>query len=345
MARLLKRLNEKTFTMITTKSMIPIIALSLIHVHLAFGQRYVIHTSNKEAAENVYIADSLFYADQLKESIALYEELRQTKDCSQNLLLNLASMYGRVDDVENSINTLRQLMDSGYINVQHLTNNPDLETLKNEPAWHGIITQCQKNLADLIYNEHIKQPYVMTLILTMANDDQLIQWKSQLKNKHKHAYPNQTLEQIDEEKDEVMRLNVEQLKRIFDNYGYLWEEEIGVDGTHYAWLLVQHADYDLAFQQAYLQQMRLAIDNGKVKANKKDFAYLYDRVQRNLGKPQLYGTQVNYQVITDEDSGEKEVKISPYDVEQPQALNARREEMDLPTWEEYLEKIKQMSGF
>ena len=59
--------------------------------------------------------------------------------------------------------------------------------------------------------------------------------------------------------------------------------------SHSAWLLVQHADSDLAFQH----QARDLLE-GSVKAGiaaPRDLAYLADRIAANEGRPQEYGTQ------------------------------------------------------
>jgi hypothetical protein len=56
-----------------------------------------------------------------------------------------------------------------------------------------------------------------------------------------------------------------------------------------AWLLIQHADGDPAFQARVLATMAPLVEDGEIGI--KNYAYLYDRVARNHDVPQRYATQ------------------------------------------------------
>jgi hypothetical protein len=56
-----------------------------------------------------------------------------------------------------------------------------------------------------------------------------------------------------------------------------------------AWMVVMHADNNMQWQCDVMLAMRTLVRQGK--ANAYEYAALYDRVQINMGKPQLYGTQ------------------------------------------------------
>jgi uncharacterized protein DUF6624 len=60
------------------------------------------------------------------------------------------------------------------------------------------------------------------------------------------------------------------------------------DGAQAAFLLAQHADHAPALQQAFLDALREAVDQGD--ASPAHLAYLEDRVRVHAGLPQLYGT-------------------------------------------------------
>jgi hypothetical protein len=63
----------------------------------------------------------------------------------------------------------------------------------------------------------------------------------------------------------------------------------GEEGASAAWLLVQHADSDPAFQRQCLGLLTMAAGRGE--ASKAQVAYLTDRVLLAEGKPQECGTQ------------------------------------------------------
>lgn len=64
---------------------------------------------------------------------------------------------------------------------------------------------------------------------------------------------------------------------------------VGEDASRAAWLLVQHADADPAFQLTALRLMAPLADKGSVETQ--DFAMLTDRVRLKLTGKQRYGTQ------------------------------------------------------
>ncbi|MEM6470396.1 MAG: DUF6624 domain-containing protein [Planctomycetota bacterium] len=126
---------------------------------------------------------------------------------------------------------------------------------------------------------------------------------------------------------ETDKSNTTWLKALIKQHGWLGRSLVGEDGAHDAWLLVQHADLDPAFQKECLRLMT-AMPKGEVAAV--DIAYLTDRTLVADGKLQRYGTQcsgINGKTV-----------VNP--VEDPVNLNKRRNELGLGTIEEYLETIQ-----
>ena len=88
----------------------------------------------------------------------------------------------------------------------------------------------------------------------------------------------------------VDRDNTAWMKGVVAEIGWPGRSVAGADGAHAAWLLVQHADTDPAFQRRCLDLMTEAAQAGE--ASLKELAYLTDRVLLAEGKPQEYGTQM-----------------------------------------------------
>jgi uncharacterized protein DUF6624 len=80
------------------------------------------------------------------------------------------------------------------------------------------------------------------------------------------------------------------LRQIVAESGWPTHDAVGRDGGTAAWLIAQHADFDVAFQQQALALLRQRAADGQ--ASGREVAYLEDRVAVNLGKPQVYGTQI-----------------------------------------------------
>lgn len=104
-----------------------------------------------------------------------------------------------------------------------------------------------------------------------------------------------------------------QIKRIVADHGGLpGMAQVGGDGLAAAWLLVQHADADPAFQAEVLAKMAPLVERGEVTA--REYALLTDRVLAGQGKPQRYGSQL---VATDG-------KWTPKPMEAPEQVDRRR---------------------
>ena len=122
--------------------------------------------------------------------------------------------------------------------------------------------------------------------------------------------------------------NTERLKEIVSRIGWPSVSLVGKEASHQAWLLVQHADKDLAFQEECLRAM-LALPEGEV--SKHNIAYLTDRIRMNKKVPQLYGTQY----LLDQETG----LYAPLPIESPERVEDRRKEMGLDTLEENTKRI------
>jgi pimeloyl-ACP methyl ester carboxylesterase len=134
----------------------------------------------------------------------------------------------------------------------------------------------------------------------------------------------QAVRKIDQE-------NTAWLKAQVDEHRWLGKSLVGVEGAHNAWLIVQHADEDRAFQRRCLELMN---DIGGNEVSAIDLAYLTDRILSAEGKPQRFGTQTT--VVDGE--------YTPGDVEDPENLDQRRAELGLPSMADYLEQVKAMYG-
>jgi hypothetical protein len=110
--------------------------------------------------------------------------------------------------------------------------------------------------------------------------------------------------------------------RIFETYGWVTKSLAGKAAANDFWLLVQHQTIDL--QQRFLPALAKAAQTGE--ASMSHYAYLYDRVQVRLGKPQHWGTNIEC----------KDGKPVAAPVDDPAGLDARRKELFMLPMSEYL---------
>jgi hypothetical protein len=84
--------------------------------------------------------------------------------------------------------------------------------------------------------------------------------------------------------------NLPWLKQTIAHRGWPTRSMVGEEASQAAWLLVQHADSDRAFQRHCLDLLTVVAEEGE--ASEQAVAYLTDRVYLAEGRPQEYGTQV-----------------------------------------------------
>lgn len=85
------------------------------------------------------------------------------------------------------------------------------------------------------------------------------------------------------------RKNTNFLRKLVSENGWPTISQVGERASGNAWLLVQHADHNPAFQLYALRLMEPLVAKGEV--SKRNYAYLYDRVMLKLVGKQKFGTQ------------------------------------------------------
>jgi hypothetical protein len=113
-----------------------------------------------------------------------------------------------------------------------------------------------------------------------------------------------------------------EIERIHKIYGWPTQSQFGQESAGAFWLLVQHQEPDV--QGAWLPELASLAEKGE--ASRQNYALLFDRVQKGLGTPQRWGTQVS--------CVEGRAVLDP--VEDTTNLDKRRAEMFMPPMEEYM---------
>jgi hypothetical protein len=126
--------------------------------------------------------------------------------------------------------------------------------------------------------------------------------------------------------------NVQEVKKIIERIGWPTVSKVGVEASEDAWLLVQHADHDPAFQAECLKLMKKE-PAGEV--NPRNLGYLEDRIHVNTGRPQLYGTQMTE---TWDDEGNV-IDYQPQPIEDPEHIDERRAALGMEPYKQYVEGI------
>ncbi len=119
-------------------------------------------------------------------------------------------------------------------------------------------------------------------------------------------------------------INLEIIKDIIKNYGWLGEKTVGFKANMALFLVIQHADLETQLQ--YLPIMEQAAREGNLRL--KEYATYIDRIEIRQGRKQIYGTQVKY----NEEIGCHQV----LPILNPEEVDERRKEVGLNTMQEQL---------
>jgi hypothetical protein len=92
--------------------------------------------------------------------------------------------------------------------------------------------------------------------------------------------------------DAIDAANLAWLRQLVSEKGFPTAAQVGYDGVHFAWVLLQHADQDPNLQSGLLPTMEKRFAVGELAAN--DLARITDRVLKAAGQPQRYGTQFDW---------------------------------------------------
>lgn len=126
--------------------------------------------------------------------------------------------------------------------------------------------------------------------------------------------------------------NTAWLAKIVEEQGWPALSDVGEEAAGQAWLLVQHADADPAFQLRVLRLMEPMLARGE--ASKRNYAYLYDRVMLKLTGRQRYATQMTC---------ERGQRV-PLPLEDPTSVDRARATMDLGPLADYAAQMQRFYG-
>lgn len=132
---------------------------------------------------------------------------------------------------------------------------------------------------------------------------------------------------LDAQMTALDKRNTADLKALLASRDWFTVGDFGARADEQAWLIVQHADLDVAFQKDVLR--RLGPLAAKGQTSPANFAFLFDRVATNEGRLQRYGTQ-------GECAGPGAWRPNP--VEEPARADELRAAVGLPPLADYVKQ-------
>jgi hypothetical protein len=214
-----------------------------------------------------------------------------------------------------------------FANAAHAINLDDATLAKRCPGM-GAWMKTHQHGADISEQADahatFTQPALRTELRQMAQADQQARG-ALFKNGSIDAAAEQVVIKVDAE-------NLKRLKEIMSTQGFPDVVQVGKQGVNAAFLLIQHADTDPAFQQQVLDVLQAR--TGPEAFDGEEMAMLTDRVLGHQNKLQRYGTQF---MEIDND-------WKPKPMEDPAHVDQRRATMGLMPLNDYSCMLKVMYG-
>jgi hypothetical protein len=125
----------------------------------------------------------------------------------------------------------------------------------------------------------------------------------------------------------IVNDNTESLRIIVEDIGWPTIPKVRREASNAAWLIAYHSN-DVALQDKWLELMKAC----STKEVSKDCeAYLEDRVLRNHGRLQIYGTEFTVS---------KDGVLETYPIANPADVERRRREAGLDTLDEHFQRLR-----
>jgi hypothetical protein len=268
-------------------------------------------------------ADSLYNAKQFQASALAYSEAFRSNGwkATINDRYNAACSWALANRPDSSFFHLNRIATkANFSNYQHITSDPDLHSLHQDPRWTSLLEIIRRNKEKAEAN--LNRPLAAKLDSIYTEDQKYRQQMDEIEKKYGwESKEMQTLWKTIHEKDSV---NLIKVKAILDKHGWLGPDVVGQQGNSTLFLVIQHSDQ--ATQEKYLPMMREAVKSKK--ASPTELALLEDRVALGQGKRQIYGSQIG----RDPDTGKYYVRP----LEDPSNVDERRAQAGLPPLSEYV---------
>lgn len=266
-------------------------------------------------------ADSLRQAGDLTEAITLYRQGFEQDASDFNNTYNLACSYALLNNRDSAFYFLEQALPTDSTVL--MMRDPDLVFLYDDDRYQDLADK-QMEKVEAAHGKY-ENPELARTLWRMVQTDQAFYAHTRVAE-GKLGRRNIMTPAIWNLKHRINEENQKALITIIEENGWPLRSEVGGTAASAAFLVIQHADYEL--QKRYLPMIEAACENGE--ASWSSYALMYDRIQTREDKPQKYGSQVRFNPETE--------SYEPFPILEPEYVNQRRAEVGLGAIEDYLDR-------
>ncbi len=272
-------------------------------------------------------ADKYFENGEYILAISEYKKIIIKDKTDNHAILNLACIYAITNQKDSAFLYLNKASANDSIGWNF--NNLDFYNLLTDKRWGEIEKTMWQKIERKAHQKYL-YPDVTMRFIEMHIKDQAYYKQIQV---HENKYRNNPtksdsfkIDSLGKIKNTLNKNNVLDLGKIIKKYGWPKKSVFGAIGSGTAFLIIQHSD--IKYQKKYLPKIKELCEINE--ADWQDYALLLDKVLVSEKKPQIYGSQVNYNKLT------KQYELFP--IEDEKNVDKRRKKAGLETLKDYAEQ-------
>ncbi len=275
-------------------------------------------------AQNMQIiktaADSLRDEGNLIEAIEEHKNILATDPDNRSNMYNLACAYALLQKKDSAFHYLH-IATANDSTVQAL-NDPDFYFLIDDERWTDLENSIVKRV-EAKWGKY-EMPELSKELWRMKIKDQAFYYHLNVQEQC-DGVQSPIQRALWELKAQINEKNEARVAEIIDEHGWPKASVVKGSAASTVFLIIQHADIEM--QKKYLPVMREAADAGE--ASWSSLALLIDRVNLREGGKQIYGSQI---------SRDADGSFHVRDLDEPEYVNQRREEVGLGPIEDYVSR-------
>jgi len=236
---------------------------------------------------------------------------------------NAACSWAKTGNSDNAFRNLALAFEQGYLPLEHVKNDSDLESLHTDERWDLQIKSLKIKIDNILDK---LDPELITALKSIDEKDQRLR-KKMLSVDLKNGPNSPEMKSLWEKQNKLDKENLIQLEAIIKKYGYPGKT-LAAHYSEVGFLVIQHSS--LKVQERYLPLLKKLATEKEIHPS--SVAMLIDRVHTTKGENQIYGTQIKIN---------KSGSISVPPIEDRKNVDSRRAAVGLPPLSQYIEFIKQ----
>lgn len=228
-------------------------------------------------------AENLYYQGNYAVAAEQYEQALMTGRASEVHYYGAACAWAKTGNREKAMANLQQAIDLGWMAVDPLLRDPDLESLRETDEWESLIHDLRNRVA--AFESGFNKELLEQLAVIEERDQQ---YRKEIRRLETSGAPDgDRMVELENLQASLDAQNLAEIEPIIAEYGYPGKQLVG-DKCEVAFMVIQHSD--LETQKEYLPILEMAADNGDIPWF--SLMRMMDRIDVQEGRLQLYGTTV-----------------------------------------------------